>query len=80
MPGAKLSANEGHDVSPPMLSQFEFEILRLMLDDCNVGQISDQLGISATTTHIAVEGIMRGLGTTTIAGTAARAMRLGIIV
>lgn len=80
MPEAKTHADTSHASGPPMLSQFEFDILRLMLDDNDIGQICAELNISPPTANIAIEAIMRGLKTRTVAGTAARAMRLGIIV
>ena len=80
MPDTTQHAETERDSGPPMLSQFEYDILRRMLDDFDTGRICADIDISPVTMKIAVDGIMQRLGTRTLAGTAARAIRLGIIV
>ena len=63
----------------PMLSQFEYNLLRLIADDCDLDQICEKMKISAPTALIGIQRVQRELKTRTMAGATARALRLGII-
>ena len=71
---------DADDRVSPMLSQFEYNLLRLIADDCDLDRICAQMKISAPTAIIGIERVRHELKTKTAAGAAAKALRLGIIV